>query len=760
MSRKSFIVRIGAILSLVLALITIIVVLEPERKEEGITRARAAKAVALMMETREGVLTYKEKKRDSYFSQKEQNNWYVPYMDYLYDKGILSEELTKPTAESAQKEITYEEVSHMAGAFSKPLESSVGMVRKNKDNPYPEEDFWKIYEKLLKETGALDIEGGVEILEVLLYGTPSNIQPSESWMAYTSQGDFRFEGLALDAYIDCKLEIMVRGQEMIAVRKLISEDVVYENVWLDDSGSDTFQVHLGSVCRTFSGKGIENLEDFRNNLVDLELKSGKLVKISIQEDRIKGKVLSVSDAGIEIEGYGLIPLEKNFRVHKVYGEYKEMELSDILVGYDNQEFVTSNGKLCAALITREFDAERIRVLLMNTGFESVFHPSVTLTPDTDAVLSYGKKEKKLKAGESLTIEPGGKYLKEGRAVITPVTKDGQILISSISRSQGTPSYCGTIEIKEEPQGLTIVNDLYLEDYLKKVVPSEMPASYELEALKAQAVCARTYAYRQILGNSYSQYGAHVDDSTRFQVYNNTEEFAKTTKAVTATYGQMLFYEGNAIEAFYFSTSCGHTTDGSAWGGSKAAAPYLKARELRDRKECLDLSSNAAFSEFIKNKDYPSYDQSYPMYRWETKISASDLQKKVPDIGEITNMEVLERGPGGVVQKLEIQGTEGEKILEGQNPIRSVLGDAGLEIVKKDGNVQTGFAILPSAYISIEKRTSTDGVLSFYIYGGGYGHGAGMSQNGAQEMAKDGKDYKTILNFFYEGTDIREAEEKS
>lgn len=760
MSRKSFIVRIGAILSLVLALITIIVVLEPERKEEGITRARAAKAVALMMETREGVLIYKEKKRDSYFSQKEQNNWYVPYMDYLYDKGILSEELTKPTAESAQKEITYEEVSHMAGAFSKPLESSVGMVRKNKDNPYPEEDFWKIYEKLLKETGALDIEGGVEILEVLLYGTPSNIQPSESWMAYTSQGDFRFEGLALDAYIDCKLEIMVRGQEMIAVRKLISEDVVYENVWLDDSGSDTFQVHLGSVCRTFSGKGIENLEDFRNNLVDLEVKSGKLVKISIQEDRIKGKVLSVSDAGIEIEGYGLIPLEKNFRVHKVYGEYKEMELSDILVGYDNQEFVTSNGKLCAALITREFDAERIRVLLMNTGFESVFHPSVTLTPDTDAVLSYGKKEKKLKAGESLTIEPGGKYLKEGRAVITPVTKDGQILISSISRSQGTPSYCGTIEIKEEPQGLTIVNDLYLEDYLKKVVPSEMPASYELEALKAQAVCARTYAYRQILGNSYSQYGAHVDDSTRFQVYNNTEEFAKTTEAVTATYGQMLFYEGNAIEAFYFSTSCGHTTDGSAWGGSKAAAPYLKARELRDRKECLDLSSNAAFSEFIKNKDYPSYDQSYPMYRWETKISASDLQKKVPDIGEITNMEVLERGPGGVVQKLEIQGTEGEKILEGQNPIRSVLGDAGLEIVKKDGNVQTGFAILPSAYISIEKRTSTDGVLSFYIYGGGYGHGAGMSQNGAQEMAKDGKDYKTILNFFYEGTDIREAEEKS
>ena len=68
----------------------------------------------------------------------------------------------------------------------------------------------------------------------------------------------------------------------------------------------------------------------------------------------------------------------------------------------------------------------------------------------------------------------------------------------------------------------------------------------------------------------------------------------------------------------------------------------------------------------------------------------------------------------------------------------------------------GFSILPSAYISIEKRTGADGILSFYIYGGGYGHGAGMSQNGAQEMAKDGKDYQAILNFFYEGAEIREA----
>ncbi len=756
MNKKSFITPVVWILSIIAALMAIIVVLEPDHRAEGLTRAKAAKAVALMLDSREGVLQYQKEKGTSHFAQKEQNNWYVPYMDYLYDQGILSEELTEPAAAAAQKPITYEEVSHLAAAFSKPLEAAVGLVKKNRSHPYPEEDFWLLYDKLIKELGVSEGEDGVRTLEVLLYGTPSNIKPSESWMAYTSEGNFRFEGLALDAYIDCQLEIMVRGNEMIGVRRLISKDVVYENVWLDDSKTDTFQVHLGSVCRTFSGKGIDNLEEFRNSLVDLQLESGKLVKISVKNDKITGRVLSVSENGIEIEGYGLLELDKSFRVHKVYGQYREGKLSDILVGYDNQEFVTSDGKLCAALIIRDFDAKKIRVLLMDTGFQSIFHPSVTLTCDTDAVITYGKKEKKLKAGESLTVEPGSKYLKDGRAAISPETEQGRISISSISRSQGTPSYSGTVEIREEPEGLTIVNDLYLEDYLKKVVSSEMPASYELEALKAQAVCARTYAYRQILGNSYSRYGAHVDDSTGFQVYNNTEESARTTEAVNATYGQMMFYEGSAIEAFYFSTSCGHTTDGSAWGGSGAAAPYLKARELRDRKECLDLSSNAAFSEFIKNRDYPAYDQNYAMYRWETRITPQYLQKKIPEIGDITGMEVTKRGPGGVVQSLVIQGTSGEKILEGQNQIRSVLGDPSLEITKKDGKTQTGFSILPSAYISIEKRTAADGTLSFYIYGGGYGHGAGMSQNGAQQMAVDGKDYQEILGFFYEGAEIREA----
>ena len=121
-----------------------------------------------------------------------------------------------------------------------------------------------------------------------------------------------------------------------------------------------------------------------------------------------------------------------------------------------------------------------------------------------------------------------------------------------------------MEVKAEEGGLVLINELYLEDYLKKVVPSEMPASYEKEALKAQAV--RPYlCLSPIQGNAYGQYGAHVDDSTSFQVYNNINTSERTDQAVNETYGQMLFYNNKPIEAFYYSTSCGHGADGSVWG---------------------------------------------------------------------------------------------------------------------------------------------------------------------------------------------------
>ena len=755
--KNRMIAWVSGVVLVVVTLMVIIVKLEPPR--DGIIRAQALKAMALALTDKEECEKRAKERGTSHFSAKEKDNWFVKYMDYLYDEGYLDPELTPASLASAQGYLTYAEAAYMAGQVSGKLKLQAGSTRNNRDQAFPEEDWWQLYGSILKET---DPEGKVEEMEAVLYGTPSNLDQAESWTAYTTVGNFGFQGLALDAFLDCEIRFLARSGEMIT-SSLVSRNVVYENVWLAESDGRHFKAYLGTAYREFPVSAKLGGEDgMAGNLADLHMEDGKLVKITMKRDRLSGKVLSVTEDAIEIEGYGEIPLAPNFHVYKVYGDFKVLNASDILVGYNLQEFVAADGKLCAALLEREFDAKTIRVLLMDTGFKSVFHASADLVLGSGADLEYENAKGKmvgerLEAGTQLTVGPNSPYLEYGRMIITPDEPEA-ITIRSIERSQGTPVYSGSLEIKGTPEGLVLVNDLFLEDYLTKVVPSEMPPSYEKEALKAQAVCARTYAYRQIQGNTYSQYGAHVDDSTNFQVYNNTSANDKSTQAVKETYGKMLFYEDKPIEAFYFSTSCGRTADAGVWGTDSGKYPYLRAVEVKEGGKSLGKEDNDGFESYIKREDVIAYDTSYPMFRWQTDLPADVASAQISGAGQIQDMTVTDRGPGGIAGELTVTGSDGTVTIKGQSAIRSALGNPSLIITKKDGGTMTGSATLPSAFIAIEKRTGEDGSLSFHIYGGGFGHGVGMSQNGAQGMAKTGKGYKQILDFFYHGTELRECNE--
>ena len=755
--KNRMIAWVSGVVLVVVTLMVIIVKLEPPR--DGIIRAQAMKAMALALTDKEECEKRAKERGTSHFSAKEKDNWFVKYMDYLYDEGYLDPELTPASLASAQGYLTYAEAAYMASQVSGKLKLQAGSTRNNRDQAFPEEDWWQLYGSILKET---DPEGKVEEMEAVLYGTPSNLDQAESWTAYTTAGNFGFQGLALDAFLDCEIRFLARSGEMIT-SSLVSRNVVYENVWLAESDGRYFKAYLGTAYREFPVSAKLGGEDgMAGNLADLHMEDGKLVKITMKRDRLSGKVLSVTEDAIEIEGYGEIPLAPNFHVYKVYGDFKVLNASDILVGYNLQEFVAADGKLCAALLEREFDAKTIRVLLMDTGFKSVFHASADLVLGSGADLEYENAKGKmvgerLEAGTQLAVGPDSPYLEYGRMIITPDEPEA-ITIRSIERSQGTPVYSGSLEIKGTPEGLVLVNDLFLEDYLTKVVPSEMPPSYEKEALKAQAVCARTYAYRQIQGNTYSQYGAHVDDSTNFQVYNNTSANDKSTQAVKETYGKMLFYEDKPIEAFYFSTSCGRTADAGVWGTDSGKYPYLRAVEVKEGGKSLGKEDNDGFESYIKREDVIAYDTSYPMFRWQTDLPADVASAQISGAGQIQDMTVTDRGPGGIAGELTVTGSDGTVTIKGQSAIRSALGNPSLIITKKDGGTMTGSATLPSAFIAIEKRTGEDGSLSFHIYGGGFGHGVGMSQNGAQGMAKTGKGYKQILDFFYHGTELRECNE--
>ena len=737
---------------IVLTLILVILIFEPEKS--GITRAAAAKSVALALLSPEELNAWEKTYGASRFAADEVGEWYVPYLDYLYENDYLDEAETPADREHAEGFLTYREAARIAEQLSGNLKRLVLANRRNGEKAYPAEDWWLLYDSLLKEA---DREGAVHTETVCIYGTPENIQGCPAWTAYTSLGTLTFYGLSLDSYVDHELSVLLRDGELIHVQKDKGQNTLYRNVWILDGDSQGLMVYIGDIQRRIPfRKNYKKTVELIGNLADLTMDHGKITKVSVKKERISGKVLSVQAGSIELEGYGTVPLDTEYKVLKTYGDVKRQQLSDILVGSENQEFIVAKGKICAAIKEREDAADRIRVLIMGNGFESRYHEKIEITCPGSIKKIQGDSETMLDPASVISVTSGDGTCSE-RLILEP--QDGsELTVNSLVRAQGTPSYGGRLEILDTENGLVLVNEIDMEAYLKKVIPSEMPSSYEKEALKAQAVCARTYAFVQSRSNSYSEYGAQIDDSTQFQVYNNVDPDEKTAQAVQETYGKMLYYNGNPITAYYFSTSCGTTTNAAIWDSDPEATPYLRCLSLQTARSRLSFASEEAFASFIKKKDFPAYDASYPLYRWNFRTSGTIIASHVGGVGKITGVSVTERGPGGVAMKLLVKGSEGETTISGQNAIRSALGDASLTLTLMDGKTSDGWSLLPSGFLAIEETgTDEQGVVQFRVYGGGYGHGVGMSQNGAQGMAKAGMGYEEILKYFYDGVTIEEKE---
>ncbi len=375
----------------------------------------------------------------------------------------------------------------------------------------------------------------------------------------------------------------------------------------------------------------------------------------------------------------------------------------------------------------------IRVLIRGEGFQEELHEKVGITAPGGLVIEYGGGREELEAQAVFEAAADHPYFASGAIRISPRQPGEKLTVTTLTRGYGVPSYGGIIELVANG-GVAVINEIPFEEYLYGVVPSEMPASYEMEALKCQAVCARSYAYHQMQEMAYPQYQAQVDDSTAFQVYGNSEIQPSVIQAVDETAGQKLWYQGQVAAAYYYSTSCGMSTDMTAWGGSAGEeTAYLKS---------ISISGEQG-----------DYEKELPWYRWEAAIPKtviSDLISEYAetDIGNLTRLEVTERGAGGVALVLVAEGDRGSAVIETENKIRRALGGSGYEIMKQDGNLTPARDLLPSAFFEIEEQPE-----QIILHGGGFGHGIGMSQNGANEMAKQGMGYEEILKTFYCGVTI-------
>ncbi len=425
-------------------------------------------------------------------------------------------------------------------------------------------------------------------------------------------------------------------------------------------------------------------------------------------------------------------------------------------------------------------SEQIRVLLSDTA-EGYIQSYVEISCNTSYSVNDGTRLISHSKNDIITVNKD--TLKEGRLVIAPNKAEGRLTISSIRKGGGTPSYRGTLYITAYEGGYTMVNELSVEEYLYGVVSSEVPADFDMEALKAQAVCARGFAYKRMESSSYEEYGADIDDTTSSQVYNNFPETAQSIQAVDDTKDIVPTYEEQYIDAFFFSTSCGVTCNSAdVWGGKDEA--YLCASMETKKNKAAKLSDETNFEAFIDNnvisgnRDVRAFEKDLPFYRWTVAYTYEDMcaavargirscgksglyvlehgaykevEAGLPELGDVTGIEVTDRGDSGIVKEIVITGSKNTIKCIGQNNIRRLFCPYDVVITKQDGSEQTSWEMLPSAFFYVTKDTDTK---QYIIKGGGFGHGVGMSQNGANEMAKLGYTYDDIIEHYYHGVELK------
>jgi stage II sporulation protein D len=341
-------------------------------------------------------------------------------------------------------------------------------------------------------------------------------------------------------------------------------------------------------------------------------------------------------------------------------------------------------------------------------------------------------------------------------------------------TEGGRNWRGGLMLHRCGLGYSYINVLSLEKYLYGVLPKEMSASYPSEALKAQAVCARSYAARMVLsGGKHSAQGYDVCTSQDCQVYGGMGcESPRCSSAVSETTGMLVYYNGAPVSCYYSANNGGFIESGlEIWGG---ASGYLQAKK----------------------------DDFNPADNWEVTYTDEKLRSLLRtagfNVGNIQKVQVTKRSSGGSVLELVVTGDAGTATI-GRDRIRSVLGsnsvrslkfdivDNGYETVTKTvrepvekestivldqyyvlartgevrvlnlnevvaNSLSDNLVIKKAETVTVEKtvqeKSGYDGIR---ISGKGYGHGVGMSQTGAREMASRGYGFADILQYYF--TDV-------
>ncbi len=651
------------------------------------------------------------------------------------DVTVLMDAIGAPVPETvrqAEKEtpLTYEQYRKLCEAVGRDGGELPDYAdRYGRESAVRKEDWYEAYRLML---AWLDPEQSVWETEIFLLDADE-----ESGEFYTENGTFTAAAgcrtAPLAAMTLRRLRVYVRGGELLAAVEELSGEYELRSVWV------TGETESGMSC-FFRGTAFAVPADGTvppESVADLTFRDGRAVAAAPKSEKVHGRLLRLSGEEMEIEGCGVYPVAEGMEIYRLYGSLETLRREDLRIGYADTDYVIDGGEICACLVSGREDADMIRVLLKNTATGGRYHEAAELIVD----------------GERVRLAADDLRIGERRSFRCAALTD-RVTVYADGLQGEDHAYRGAIECYRDENGMALVNELPLEEYLYAVVPSEMPSSYPAEALKAQAVCARTYALLYILHAGIPELGAHVDDTTSYQVYHNIGENAAATEAVRETDGMVLLRGDQTAEIAYYSTSCG-------------TGNYTPE----------ELCDEDTFRRFITSSCENDPESGEAWYRWTYAVEMADAEKlrarlmdrhladpasvqarqpggyyasEPPEpFAALHRISVAKRGEGGVAETLEIGTDAGTYRVSGEYNIRYVLCDGDSEVIRQDDSGVVPTALVPSGFFVIDTGQKGDNMVGYTLTGGGYGHGRGMSQNGAKALGEEGMSCEEILRFFFE-----------
>lgn len=722
--------------------------------ESSISREMAAKTIALAFYNKEE-LEKLQTKLD--FSDIFQEDWAYPYICGCVEQGFFAG--GEEGAFRPKDDVTLWEAQALMDRLAPDHDRRIVLTEENQNKAISYELWMQLLETALKSRRGED--------SLYSYGLRKKNAVLLSEEGLFDTGNFAAEGIDLSPYLHSRITFLEKEGEIVSLLTVEACSPVIRNVYCRKEDRNLFlETGYGAASFVHHGKVKEGLYDVR-------LEEGKIAEMTPLSPLGQCTVKRVNEERILLAEKGSWKWAEDVRIYRGQEEIIRTDFSELICGTDSAEYFERDGEICGVVITEKSVPENIRVFLKGKEQEKV-----TLSAEKGFTLSNQKTSKKFKKGEKAVLTAELPWFDHGI-----LTVESEAPIRVLFADGTSYQYEGLLEMERRSEkGFSVINELPIERYLLGVVPHEMPVSFGQTALEAQAIAARSFAYNQFYGNTYCGYGAHVVDTTASQVYLGYQQNEVAEKAVKDTKGMCVVTgDGAVAQTYFYSASCGFgagseevwSADGTFRGKGKS---YLQAKKYGNFK--LPQTETEWLS-FWQDWQIKAVDDSSPWYRWKVYFGCGQLteilQKTLPTIsnkvvegnistlGKLEGVSVEKRGKGGIVMELELVFAQGTVLVKTENAIRKTLSPTKITIgepvylQRKNGESLTGQTMLPSGFFAVKEMRNEKGELTgIALYGGGNGHGVGMSQYGAKGLAEEGKTAAEIIQYYFPGTTVEKV----